>query len=65
MGESGKRAPGKAILLVQYDGSGSLEAFLTQFECMSQLNGWGERERRGDLVASLRGQAAEVLNVVT
>ena len=63
-GETGKRATGKVIPLVNFDGSGSLEAFLTQFECISRLNGWNERERTGNLVATLRGPAADVLNVI-
>ena len=35
-----------------------------QFECVSRLNGWNEQEPMGNLVATLWGQATDILNVV-
>ena len=64
MEKSGKRASRKTVPLVNFDGSGSLEAFLAQFECEFRLNGWNERERMGNLVETLRGPATDILNVV-
>ena len=57
-------AIGKHVSRTTYDGTGSLEAFLTQFGCVSALNGWGEGESMLHLVTVLGNPAAEVLTAM-
>ncbi|GBN62656.1 hypothetical protein AVEN_17306-1 [Araneus ventricosus] len=44
-----------------FDGLTSWTIFKTQFEVVSSTNGWTDFEKASQLVASLRGSAAEVL----
>ncbi|GBM19356.1 hypothetical protein AVEN_94469-1 [Araneus ventricosus] len=44
-----------------FDGQTSWTVFKTQFDVVSSANGWNNRVKASQLVASLRGSAAEVL----
>ncbi|GBL79977.1 hypothetical protein AVEN_29009-1 [Araneus ventricosus] len=44
-----------------FDGRTSWTVFKTQFDVVSSANGWNNRVKASQLVASLRGSAAEVL----
>ncbi|XP_053230438.1 DNA ligase 1-like [Podarcis raffonei] len=44
-----------------YDGKTSLEAYLSEFETISQVNGWDEKQRGEFLAVSLSGPAQEIL----
>ncbi|GBL80475.1 hypothetical protein AVEN_238444-1 [Araneus ventricosus] len=44
-----------------FDGQTSWTVFKTQFDVVSSANGWNNRVKASQLVASLRGTAAEVL----
>ncbi|GBL91978.1 hypothetical protein AVEN_116790-1 [Araneus ventricosus] len=44
-----------------FDGQTSWTVFETQFDVVSSANGWDNRVKASQLVASLRGSAAEVL----
>ncbi|GBM42684.1 hypothetical protein AVEN_217027-1 [Araneus ventricosus] len=44
-----------------FDGKTSWTVFKTQFDVVSSANGWNNRVKASQLVASLRGSAAEVL----
>ncbi|GBN99166.1 hypothetical protein AVEN_67144-1 [Araneus ventricosus] len=44
-----------------FDGQTSCTVFKTQFDVASSTNGWNNRVKASQLVASLRGSAAEVL----
>ena len=44
-----------------YDGSGSWQDYLVQFEMISHLNGWGDDVKALELAINLRGLAQEVL----
>ncbi|GBO35538.1 hypothetical protein AVEN_164916-1 [Araneus ventricosus] len=44
-----------------FDGQASRTVFKTQFDVVSSTNGWTDFVKAGQLVASLRGSAAEVL----
>ncbi|GFU12613.1 retrovirus-related Pol polyprotein from transposon opus [Nephila pilipes] len=44
-----------------FDGQTSWSVFKTQFDVVSSSNGWTDRVKASQLVASLRGSAAEVL----
>ena len=48
----------------QFDGKGTLEAFLAQFQVAAWGNGWNEAEMGLHLAASLTGTANEVLATV-
>ncbi|GBN56664.1 Retrovirus-related Pol polyprotein from transposon 297, partial [Araneus ventricosus] len=47
-----------------FDGQTSWTVFKTQFDVVSSANGWNNRVKASQLVASLRGSAAEVLQVI-
>jgi len=58
----GREKPETPLVKPQrFDGRGSLDTFLLQFEQMSEYMQWGERERRYHLGASLVGPASQVL----
>ncbi|GBM39040.1 hypothetical protein AVEN_122179-1 [Araneus ventricosus] len=46
---------------LKFDGQTSWTVFKTQFDVVSSANGWNNRVKASQLVASLRGTAAEVL----
>ncbi|GBN72220.1 Retrovirus-related Pol polyprotein from transposon 297, partial [Araneus ventricosus] len=46
-----------------FDGQTSWTVFKTQFNVVSSVNGWNNRVKASQLVASLRGSGAEVLQV--
>ncbi|GBM80506.1 hypothetical protein AVEN_228994-1 [Araneus ventricosus] len=48
-----------------FDGQTSWTVFKTQFDVVSSANGWNNRVKASQLVASLRGAAAEVLQGIT
>ena len=43
-----------------YDGRSSLDAYITQFKMLAELNRWSEVERATLLAVSLRGAASTV-----
>ena len=45
-----------------YDGRSSLDAYITQFKMLAELNRWSEVERATLLAVSLRGAASTVLS---
>jgi len=58
----GREKPEAPLIKPQrFDGRGSLDTFLLQFEQLSDYMQWGERERRYHLGASLMGPASQVL----
>jgi len=58
----GREKPEAPLVKPQrFDGRGSLDTFLLQFEQLSDYMRWGERERRYHLCASLMGPASQVL----
>jgi len=58
----GREKPEAPLVKPQhFDGRGSLDIFLHQFEQLSDYVSWGERERRYHLGASLMGPASQVL----
>ncbi|GBM46375.1 hypothetical protein AVEN_209794-1, partial [Araneus ventricosus] len=48
-----------------FDGQTSWTVFKTQFDVVSSANGWNNRVKASQLVASLRGSAAEVLQGIS
>jgi len=58
----GREKPEASLIKPQrFDGRGSLDTFLRQFEQLSDYMSWGERERHYHLGASLMGPASQVL----
>jgi len=58
----GREKPEAPLVKPQrFDGRGTLDTFLLQFEQLSDYMSWGERERRYHLGASLMGPASQVL----
>ena len=51
----------KAKKAPTYDGTGSWQDFLVQFEMVAQMNGWDERVRNFELATSLKGVAQGVV----
>ncbi|GBM34887.1 hypothetical protein AVEN_220687-1 [Araneus ventricosus] len=51
----------RIIKLLTFDGQTSWTVFKTQFDVVSSTNGWTDFVKASQLVASLRGSAAEVL----
>ncbi|KAF8789987.1 hypothetical protein HNY73_005077 [Argiope bruennichi] len=49
------------VKLLTFDGQTSWSVFKTEFDVVSSSNGWTDRVKASQLVASLRGSAAEVL----
>ncbi|GFW36883.1 uncharacterized protein TNCV_4349241 [Trichonephila clavipes] len=49
------------VKLSTYDGKTNWEVYKTQFSIISEANGWTEGVKACQLAASLRGEAAEVL----
>ncbi|GBM64305.1 hypothetical protein AVEN_76894-1, partial [Araneus ventricosus] len=49
------------VKCLTFDGQTSWTVFKTQFDVVSSANGWNNRVKASQLVASLRGSAAEVL----
>jgi len=63
-GAGGREKPETLLVKPQrFDGRGSLDTFLLQFEQLPDYMRWGERERRYHLGASLEGPACLVLMV--
>jgi len=61
-GASGREKPETPLIKPKcFDGSGSLETFLLQFEQRSEYMQWDEKARRYHLGASLEGPAGQVL----
>ncbi|GFT47118.1 uncharacterized protein TNCV_3747661 [Trichonephila clavipes] len=52
------------VKLSTYDGKTSWEVYKTQFSIISEANGWTEGAKACQLAASLRGEAAEVLQTL-
>ncbi|GFW33661.1 uncharacterized protein TNCV_2211931 [Trichonephila clavipes] len=52
------------VKLSTYDGKTSWEVYKTQFSIISEANGWTEEAKACQLAASLRGEAAEVLQTL-
>ena len=48
-----------------FDGKSSWDAYKTQFEIVSEINGWDDGEKAAFLAASLQGQAVTVLNCLS
>ncbi|GBN10267.1 hypothetical protein AVEN_153178-1 [Araneus ventricosus] len=53
--------PKPTIKCLTFDGQTSWTVFKTQFDVVSSTNGWTDFVKASQLVASLRGSAAEVL----
>ncbi|GFU53115.1 uncharacterized protein TNCV_3098981 [Trichonephila clavipes] len=53
-----------SVKLSTYDGKHSWEVYKTQFSIISEANGWTEGVRASQLAASVRGEAAEVLQTL-
>ncbi|GBN54176.1 hypothetical protein AVEN_86126-1 [Araneus ventricosus] len=51
----------RKVKSLKFDGQTSWTVFKTQFDVVSSANGWNTRVKASQLVASLRGSAAEVL----
>ena len=47
-----------------FNGKGSFEDFILQFECLAQAQGWSEREKGLKLMCSLEGSAVGVLATI-
>jgi len=61
-GAGGREKPETPLVKPQrFDGRGSLDTFLLQFEQLLEYMQWGERARRYHLGASLEGPACQVL----
>ncbi|GFX50474.1 uncharacterized protein TNCV_2429431 [Trichonephila clavipes] len=54
----------KAIKLSTYEGKTNWEVYKTQFSIISETNGWTEGVKACQLAASLRGEAAEILQTL-
>ncbi|GFU35996.1 uncharacterized protein TNCV_4191101 [Trichonephila clavipes] len=52
------------VKLSTYDGKTNWEVYKTQFSTTSKANGWTEGAKACQLAASLRGEAAEVLQTL-
>ncbi|GFV82234.1 uncharacterized protein TNCV_2791321 [Trichonephila clavipes] len=52
------------VKLSAYDGKTNCEVYKTQFSIISEANGWNEGAKACQLAASLRGEAAEVLQTL-
>ncbi|GFV91172.1 uncharacterized protein TNCV_896931 [Trichonephila clavipes] len=52
------------VKLSTYEGKTNWEVYKTQFSIISEANGWSEGVKACQLVASLRGEAAEVLQTL-
>jgi len=62
VGAGGREKPETPLVKLQrFDGRGSLDTFLLQFEQFSEYMQWGERARHYHLGASLEGPACQVL----
>ncbi|GFV15907.1 uncharacterized protein TNCV_988901 [Trichonephila clavipes] len=53
-----------SVKLSTYDGKTNWEVYKTQFSIISEANGWTERVKACQLAASLRGEAAELLQTL-
>ncbi|GFW88863.1 uncharacterized protein TNCV_2682971 [Trichonephila clavipes] len=53
-----------SVKLSIYDRKTNLEVYKTQFSIISEANGWTERIKACQLAASLRGEAAEILQTL-
>ncbi|GFW27973.1 uncharacterized protein TNCV_768531 [Trichonephila clavipes] len=53
-----------AVKLWTYDGKTNWEVYKTQFSIISEVNGWTEGVKACQLAASLRGEAAEILQTL-
>ena len=45
----------------KYDGKGSVETFLTQFDICADYNGWSDTDRAAHLKCSVSGVAGQLL----
>ncbi|GFV98977.1 uncharacterized protein TNCV_3390401 [Trichonephila clavipes] len=54
----------KSVKLSTYDGKTNWEVYKTQFSTISGANGWTEVVKACQLTASLRGEAAEILQTL-
>ncbi|GFV49857.1 uncharacterized protein TNCV_1391391 [Trichonephila clavipes] len=53
-----------SLKLSTYDGKTNWEVYKTQFSIISETNGWTEGAKACQLAASLRGEAAEILQTL-
>ncbi|GFY24488.1 uncharacterized protein TNCV_1015361 [Trichonephila clavipes] len=53
-----------SVKLSTYDGKTNWEVYKTQFSLISEANGWTEGAKACQLAASLRGEAAEILQTL-
>ncbi|GFX61091.1 uncharacterized protein TNCV_4117401 [Trichonephila clavipes] len=53
-----------SVKLSNYDGKTNWEIYKTQLSIISEANGWTEEVKACQLAASLRGEAAEILQTL-
>ena len=64
LGSGPRNSEGRAVQLGTYDGKTDLRTYLAQFDHVARGNGWSVDEGGTQLIAALRGAAADVLTTM-